>query len=290
VHPSWRDLVIGELRLDDEARLRFLSVCELDGALLALSREGGAAGERSLPLLVTDADWDALGDRLTWLLQELEDQQLGRLLQGLAGAIGSENDPRTFAELDCLARSVLSACRRRWDQAHRVLPAFLIDAWYAANARLVEPMAAPALGLTWTELLPRAGTVTGRWLGADLAAVDEWLALAQTLAEYDPDALERFGFFAGEHERLHELARSLGRHCDPEARPLIESILARIRALDPECSEDADQAARAVKFAALDEDRWWVPHDIAAPPSLDRAVAVQPEFTSRDVLRVMRDL
>jgi len=32
--------------------------------MLALSHEGGVAGERTLPLLVGDADWDRLGDRL----------------------------------------------------------------------------------------------------------------------------------------------------------------------------------------------------------------------------------
>ena len=56
VHPSWRDLVINELREDTAARRRFLDACALHGTMLALSQQGGIAGERRLPLLVSDSD------------------------------------------------------------------------------------------------------------------------------------------------------------------------------------------------------------------------------------------
>lgn len=63
MHPSWRDLVIEEVAADAAARQRFLHAAGIDGVLLALSTGGGAAGERVLPLVVSDADWDAIGDR-----------------------------------------------------------------------------------------------------------------------------------------------------------------------------------------------------------------------------------
>jgi hypothetical protein len=85
VHPSWRDLVIVELREYPVARRRFLSVSGVDGVTLAVSRAGGATGERTLPLLITDADWDALGDRLHELLRELEDRDLARILLAVGG-------------------------------------------------------------------------------------------------------------------------------------------------------------------------------------------------------------
>src|SRR5581483_2487821 len=94
VHPSWRDLIIGELRADAVARRRFLAACGLHGALLAFSGEGGRAGGRVLPLLVDDRDWDTLADRLDELLRELEDQELARLLVGLRDARRREGDPR----------------------------------------------------------------------------------------------------------------------------------------------------------------------------------------------------
>ena len=51
VHPSWRDLVIESLADDAAARRHFLARCGVDGAALALSGGGGAAGERERPLL-----------------------------------------------------------------------------------------------------------------------------------------------------------------------------------------------------------------------------------------------
>src|SRR5439155_7708898 len=58
VHPSWRDLVIEELRADREGRQRFLNACSLEGIRLAISTAGGTSGERSLPRLAEDLDWD----------------------------------------------------------------------------------------------------------------------------------------------------------------------------------------------------------------------------------------
>jgi hypothetical protein len=92
VHPSWRDLVIEELREDPIARHGFLSVSGVDGVTLAVSRAGGVAGERTLPLLITDGDWDVLGDRVPALLGELEDGDLPRMLL----AIGTGGTQRQF--------------------------------------------------------------------------------------------------------------------------------------------------------------------------------------------------
>ncbi len=112
VHPSWRDLVIDELRDDADARRRFLSASAVDGVTLAVSRAGGIAGERTLPLMIADGDWDALGDRLHELRHELEDRELARVLLALGGAIGAVNDVRQARELDCLAVDVLGATGR----------------------------------------------------------------------------------------------------------------------------------------------------------------------------------
>ncbi len=76
VHPSWRDLVIGRLENDAQARREFINRSGVYGAVLALSTAGGAAGERRLPLIGSDEDWDALTDRLYALIPELEPPEL----------------------------------------------------------------------------------------------------------------------------------------------------------------------------------------------------------------------
>jgi hypothetical protein len=79
VHPSWRDLVIDQLSDDKGERETFLRRSALDGLLLALSTAGGAEGERLLPLMREDRDWDAIADRLAQLIPALDEPDLTRL-------------------------------------------------------------------------------------------------------------------------------------------------------------------------------------------------------------------
>lgn len=108
VHPSWRDLVIDELRQGATARQRFLDACGLHGATLALSQAGGIAGEGTLPLLVHDGDWDRLGDRLTALVGQLEEQELTQLLLTLHSLRAVDISRTQKREARNLAASVLT--------------------------------------------------------------------------------------------------------------------------------------------------------------------------------------
>ncbi|HEY3187892.1 MAG TPA: hypothetical protein VGJ70_10480, partial [Solirubrobacteraceae bacterium] len=76
VHPSWRDLVVDHLAASPAERRAFLEAAELPGIELALSTAGGPHGERALPLLVADEDWDALADAVHRLSRELGSQGL----------------------------------------------------------------------------------------------------------------------------------------------------------------------------------------------------------------------
>jgi len=291
VHPSWRDLVIDELREDPQARQRFLSVCGVDGATLALSSAGGAAGERTLPLLIADADWDALGDRLHQLRLELEDRELARVLLALGGALGGVGDPRQALELDSLAVNVLDATRCAWDEQHRPVPAFLLEAWYELRAGVRKPVDHPQLAPTWVELHP-GGLLLEHPDHVDLARTEEWLALAEVLRRYDPRALERFGFFSTDQDLLRRLIVALTRTlADEGLRPLTQGVLARIERLVPGLRGDARTAREIGRMVeGLGRGRWWVPEDIAAPPTTEPAAAGASRFHPEDVDRVLRDL
>lgn len=80
--------------------------------ILALSQEGGTAGERSLPLLIDDGDWDTLGGRIGELLKELEDQDVARLLLALADTLRTPLEPARHAEAESLTGHVVGATRR----------------------------------------------------------------------------------------------------------------------------------------------------------------------------------
>jgi hypothetical protein len=291
VHPSWRDLVIDELREDPDARRRFLSASAVDGVTLAVSGAGGSRGERTLPLLLDDTDWDALGDRLHELRPELEDRELARVLLALTSAGAVASDPYQARELHSLTANVLRTTRRSWYEQRRPVPVFLLEAWYAANAGLATPYASPQLAPTWAELHP-GSLLLERPDPAELARTEEWLEFAEVLYRYDLTALEWLGFFTRDRDLLERLIVTLTRtSVDEELRPLTESVLARIERLVPGLAVGAQSAREIGRLVeGLRRRRWWVPEDIAAPPSTEPAVASASDFHREDVDRVLRDL
>jgi hypothetical protein len=291
VHPSWRDLVIDQLQEDAPARQRFLAVCGVHGVMLALSQRGGASGERTLPLLGNDADWDRLGDRLSELLQQVEARELARLLLALDTAVASSGDPQQRREAQSLAVYVMETTRRAWDQTHQALPAFLLEAWYRLRNQVPGPIKAPRLSTTWVELHPDS-LLLERADRDELMRVDEWLAVAQLLDEQDHGALETLGFYGRDRDLLAQLivTLALATATQEDLKPLAESVLKRIEDLIPEL---AASARSVITIAGLIEDleqkRWWVPQDIAAPPSSE-PVGAPTAFTHHDVTRVLNDL
>jgi len=184
VHPSWRDLVVEHLATDRQARRDFLASCELHGAQLALSTAGGAAGERTLPLLVDDADWDTFADNVHRLCRDLGHDDVARLLGAIDTALDS--DPYNV-ELDSLAELALATTRRRFAHEARPLTPGLAEAWL----RLADIVAAapepPDLRATWDASVPRPGdAATGR--------LRDWRALVSVLREYAPDFLREVGY------------------------------------------------------------------------------------------------
>jgi hypothetical protein len=289
VHPSWRDLVIDELREHAAARRRFLEVCGVDGAVLALSQEGGIEGERTLPLLVTDADWDLLADRIAQWVRELQDQDLVRVLLALRDVLAGDVERSQKREARSLAECVLQETRQSWDKHHRTLPVFVVEAWYALDARVYEHVESLPLGATWGELHP-GSRLLDELDRSELSRADEWLSLAQTLSRYDLQALKTLRFFDRDQKFLARLIDALTTIADDELRPLAESILARIEELAPDHAYRVRGAIQDVRRSSADERRWWVPEDIPGPPSTERVESGQVEFTRADVDRVLTDL
>ena len=88
---------------------------------------------------------------------------------------------------------------------------------------------------------------------------------------------------------LGHLAVGLCRNVAPETRPLAQSVLDRIKELAPDSRYLISQAAHRLEQARSD-DRWWVPHDIPAPPSTESVAKGRTDFTYADVERVLSDL
>ena len=233
VHPSWRDLVIDELVLDRAARRRFLARAELDGVLLALAVAGGQAGDRVLPLLVDDGDWDLLGDRVAALARDSDDHDALRLLATLDVALDAEREPAARSELHALAAVALGAVARRLERAPDPPGVAILAACLRLDDRVPEPDAGridASLERTWFALMP--GTDPPQ-TDDELRAADDWLWLAEVLAAYRGGELRRLGFPERHAARLRALvtASLAGRAEDAPRAALRDSLHRRLATL-----------------------------------------------------------
>jgi hypothetical protein len=249
VHPSWRDLVIDAVAADTEERRRFLDHCSLEGILLALSVGGGAAGERTMPLLIDDADWDLATDRIVSLIDELADPDLFRLVATLGEAIDAVRDGHARTEIQALASVTLERIRKRWEVAHAPISVSLLDAWLMTASRLAEPPTAPDVTATWVELVPTR-TIDLR-SPSELDRLEEWVSLVAALAGTASERLTRFDFPHAQLPFLKRLIDEAGTLIAegeefPETHEMLGGLLRRLAhlpALPPGVAIMADTAA-----------------------------------------------
>ncbi len=192
VHPSWRDLVIDHLGSDAAARQHFLRSCSVHGALLALSVAGGRRGDRELPLLRRDADWDALTGRLYDLAPEFEPVELIGLMDALLAMTHDVRGASTQVEVEALATAVLSRVRSLWNTSRGPISIAGLEMWLTLAGRLAAKPDPPAMAMTWAELLPVAAPdLSDR---ATLERFADWLTLVELLLDHYPGMLGGLGF------------------------------------------------------------------------------------------------
>lgn len=202
VHPTWRDLIIVRLAEDAKLRRRFLSRCGPHGIVLALATEGGTAGERRLPLMCDDQDWDALGDRIYALAPDLEHAELAAVFAAIGCALRELTRELSAREGEAraLARMALERTASVWESAHAPVSLDCVDAWLVLSNHL-DPVVRPGfLGVTWAELLPLRLPDPD-----DLAEVQrfaDWATLCELVATFSPDLLDELGYGAPQRKLM----------------------------------------------------------------------------------------
>jgi hypothetical protein len=216
--------VIEDLSSHPEKRRRFLRSAGIDGVALAVSLGGGAAGERELPLVKADEDWDVLTTRALELVRELDSEELARLLHALAEACQRPSDPWSKREANALTREVLAATTARLVAPD--LPVSLIEAWLRAAARAEPPPEPPSLAHVWAHLVPSPPFDDA----TEISRADDWLTLAWVLWRYRRRYLAELGF----PDRYDDVLAALvdaGRRSPDD--PVLSRALLRLARLAP---------------------------------------------------------
>ena len=294
VHPSWRDLVIEELRTDREGRKRFLGACSLEGILLAISTAGGSSGERSLPLLAEDLDWDALTNRLATLVPELDEPDISRLLLTL-GETRRTTAEVGRSEIEALATYALQLLTQRWNGERAAVPVGLLASWFDLAARLRERPNQPELGSTWISLLPTERVDLDA--SSDVSRFDDWTALCEFLHEHASELLRTFGFPGRQGEIIRTFVTDVewvASAISIDARR--DSIVRILRRLSHLAADYADSARRvANQLAAVPEDselpETYTPRPISRELRRILDMPLTSEHSDEDlVARVLADL
>jgi hypothetical protein len=281
VHPTWRDLVIEQLADDAALRRHFLRHCGPHGILLALSTAGGAGGERRLPLIGSDEDWDAVGDRLYALIPQLSSVELAGVLTGIGHALDALEPGPPAPEARALAELALTRTSQRCDDAGTAVPLATLEAWFSLARRLRPAVRPPALAVTWAELTPAVSPDP-----ADLAAVrrfTEWLTLCELLRDVPRELRGPVGYGPEHNRLLIEFVDLVATDLDRCANA---TVVAALEAVATVCPELSSRPARLVPWLRRDipEPTW-----LATTPTTvaDRELEAAGGY---DVSRVLADL
>jgi len=148
VHPSLADIVLEELAASDSLRLAFLSKCSIHGAKVALSRGAGETGERDLPLLRNQTDWEVLRHRLARIADTDDQSCQTACMAAIADALKAIGDPAR-TQLRGVATVVLEACCARWNTSTESLRLRALRAFYDLSKDSSQWVPSPNLTSTW---------------------------------------------------------------------------------------------------------------------------------------------
>jgi hypothetical protein len=280
VHPSWRDLVIDCVADDTQARQHFLRRSGTHGIVLALSTGGGGSGQRRLPLVRSDQDWDALTDRLFEMMTGLELPDLIAVFAAMSEAIDALGGTTAFDEACATARTVLARTGATWNLTHKPIPLDALYGWLALGRRLEPRPEPPDLSATWVDLLPARAPNVGDRLGVERFV--EWLALCVALWSYDETLRNRVGFGVEQkYVMVAFLTRVEQAHVarEPEIAEPVPRALDSVAVLAPELAGYAQHIRNRLRH----ETAITVPADLAPEPTYYRGETF-------DVRRVMLDL
>jgi hypothetical protein len=210
--------------------------------VLALSTAGGAEGERALPLVSDDEDWDAVGDRIYALVPELDHAELAAVLRAVRTALRAVRDDWSAAgEARVLARVALERTASVWESAGAPVLLDCVDAWLKLSEGL-DPRVWPTfLAGTWAELRP-ASLPDPRDL-AEVQRFTDWVTLCELLGEFSSELLDQLGHdaaqtalirrfregaYAGGSEGLTWSAEAPTLHEDDRTRQVAGDVVRRV--------------------------------------------------------------
>ena len=169
IHPSVRDLVIEQLSNSSSAREAFLETVSIPGIKLAISDTGGAEGDRYLPLLQADSDWDILEKRCLFLISEsTQPSSLREILLAFASALPEAQSEDIRLKLASTLRAIMEGLYRKL--AGESIDLELLKAFSHCSTSFDPLFPLPSLKHTWEAAIANLSSesITGMFDGVRL--------------------------------------------------------------------------------------------------------------------------
>jgi hypothetical protein len=196
VHPSCRDLVIEELSTQPDLQTTFLQSMSLQGIKLAISDSGGATGERQLPLMNHDGDWDILKERCLHIVRSNPQGQITDLLTVLVSAMTNTSDLSRKEHLYRTISSVCQAIAERWNREAVRLQTDDLLAYCEASLLVTPFIPIPNLEASWAMHLENARTAMDDAENYPLSEepIRNWVKFMTAIDNNEPRFLRAKGF------------------------------------------------------------------------------------------------
>jgi|GEM_PF-3425030 len=194
IHPSYRDLVIDSLSQNPQMRLHYLKEGGIAAIALALSKEGGASGQRTFPLMLDDKSWELLEESCKSQINLAGPVQERAILAIFNGAI-SGNPPK-LDKVKLLANVVCETLRQKWDDAEAAIATEELEQYYQLAEMAEKYVPSPDLSATWDQKWdPVRDIVYDENTTAFVSPEElkEWSELCQLIQKNEPRFLRRIG-------------------------------------------------------------------------------------------------
>jgi hypothetical protein len=197
IHPSCRDLVIEELAKEHDLQSKFLESMSLQGIKLAISDSGGAVGDRHMPLMTHQGNWDLLKRRCLKVIASGTQEEITDLLTVIVSAATNTTDTERKSHLGRTIASVCEAVRTKWDCNASSLSTEDLTAYCNASI-LIAPLAPiPKLASSWEFHLDAMKETIEQAENGDLLnprPIRKWVAFTAVVHDNEPRFLRVVGF------------------------------------------------------------------------------------------------
>jgi hypothetical protein len=208
MHPSYRDLIIDELVLDDDLRTHFLKNMSVQGIKLTISDTGGKEGRRRLPLITDSRSWKILRSRCVQISASLDARDEENLLTALTAAIQSSHKTEEVRQLTIILQAVCDSVRDKWNSTGAILEASAIRSYCNASVLLNPLPPLPLLEPTWLAIYDEFQDDLDSCKNGgeiDLYILESWTDFLDVIRKNEPRFLRQIGFPRKFNNQIGEL-------------------------------------------------------------------------------------